>query len=173
MVSYNFEMAQKMKVAVFDADTAAGHVNALDLSKQDSLGSVEFALADAARDTGKPLILQLPKKGSVAVSVEEVVNFKKSLAFSMRGQKLADKDWCGTLLALLAHPGHLTICSFLELYMVECLADKDWCGLVPLPALSRRVAWVTGQVMSLRLGHGRRPLQVPLCCRWFATHSQG
>ena len=85
MVSYNCEMKQLMRIEVFDADDAANDVRQLDLARQDKLGFCEFALADAAWDTSKPLMLNLQGQGAQGtchIATDEVIDLKKALVCS-------------------------------------------------------------------------------------------
>jgi hypothetical protein len=83
-----------MKVSVYDADVVHNDVNSLSLERQDALGSATFAIADAARDSSQPLtctLLGASARGTVLVSAEEAVVYKKALAVSFCASSLANR----------------------------------------------------------------------------------
>jgi hypothetical protein len=68
----------------------AGHVQQLDLGKQDLLGSVELSLAEVVQAIGTPKQWPLEgSHGSITVTAEEVVEFKKSLKVTIKCGLLA------------------------------------------------------------------------------------
>lgn len=99
IVSYNFELRQPMRLAVYDMDQQVSSAEGVDLRKQDALGSVDFELSELVRASSIGMTKLLPKdRGQVKLLAEEVVTFKKDIRFTVKGHKLANTDGCALLI---------------------------------------------------------------------------
>lgn len=95
LISYNFELVQQMKVSVYDADDVHTDVNALNLNRQDALGSATFRVADAAKDLSGALMCTLQggaASGIVLIAAEEAVNYRQALEVTFSAASLTNMD---------------------------------------------------------------------------------